>query len=356
MDDAQPPLLFSSRAVLDWLVTPPAGSAACSASACLPLGYSSRFHQLANGTCQPALGWPPEMAGGLYCRGPTAATPPPAQGVQYNLTWPRAHAPGGPVTVAFFRGTDCGAAPPLWSSQPLDPAVDGFAAHVAITVPDSILGDDVFLRVQGAGPSDRNYSDMFSVQRRAVLTAGGCVGNPRLPVTQPPATPPARCKAWPTWNLTALATGWCEVQAKGCRQYRCAPHGRSFGTPLGASLAFKLEPITAAAAWVHAFRRFTWTCDPHALCCAPHAYRRPQDFQDGGRVVFKLQARHRLHSAVLTQPQQPGARRGGRARGAAGAGRAGDWVLRPRVTRAGRRHGCPGLVAIETPLVMLMQG
>ena len=162
----------------------------------------------------------------FYC-----STPNPCavvmQGVKYNITWPSALAPTSPITITFWKGTDCGFAAPLWSSAALSPAVSGFVSFVELQVPDSILGDDVFLRVQGAAASDRNYTDIFSVQKRAVVTPAGCVNNPRLRAAQPPAPPPAHCKPWLAWNLTQLATGLCEIKATGCREYRWVARLRS---------------------------------------------------------------------------------------------------------------------------------
>lgn len=151
-------------------------------------------------------------------------------GVAYNITWPRWHAPKDPtVNIALFKATDCAGATPLFAvagaSPVTPPAGPGYDyTYVTVTLPedDSLLGDNMFFRLEGTGTGQRNYSEVFAVQRKAVQSASpdGCVTNPRLPAAQPPAAPPRHCRPELRWNLTKLSTGWCEFDVNGCRTYR----------------------------------------------------------------------------------------------------------------------------------------
>lgn len=151
------------------------------------------------------------------------------QGVEYNVTWPASHAPANEVSIELFAGTDCDSAPPLATAGPVRPRVAGFEAFAPFTVPASIQGAaGYFLRIQDRvtgernySTGQRNYSEIFTVQPLQLQGgAGGCVVNPLLPPTQPFAVPAPRCSPELKWNISAMPTGICEVQAHGCRYYR----------------------------------------------------------------------------------------------------------------------------------------
>ena len=108
----------------------------------------------------------------LACRAAlwTHRTFPYLQGYSYNLTWPRQHAPTGPLTIALFNTTDCNGAAPLLTLTSQQPTVTASTAWLTILVPNA-SAPAAFFRITNS-QGQRNYSELFSIQPPYVVSAG----------------------------------------------------------------------------------------------------------------------------------------------------------------------------------------
>jgi hypothetical protein len=113
---------------------------------------------------------------------------------------PASHTSPGDLTLSLFQDTDCNDANPLATSGPVKPLTLGFDSYIPFTVPASSEGSGYFIRIDNPATGQRNYSEVFVVQKLQVQgSAGGCVVNPLLPPSQPFVKPPNRCSPEYKW-------------------------------------------------------------------------------------------------------------------------------------------------------------
>lgn len=125
---------------------------------------------------------------------------PHTQGIAYNITMPASHtSPTAAVTLSLFQGSDCNSATPLQITGPVKPQTLGFDSYVPFTLPASAEGLGFFIRVENPATGQRNYSEVFEIQKQQLQGPGGCLVNPLLPPNQPFVRPPNRCSPEYKW-------------------------------------------------------------------------------------------------------------------------------------------------------------
>jgi hypothetical protein len=121
------------------------------------------------------------------------------QGITYNITMPTSHTPAVDLTLSLFQGSDCNGVNPLATSGPVKPQTLGFDSYLSFTIPASVEGLGFFIRIENLATGQRNYSEIFTVQKVQVQRPNGCMVNPLLPANQPFIKPPNRCSPEYKW-------------------------------------------------------------------------------------------------------------------------------------------------------------
>jgi hypothetical protein len=121
------------------------------------------------------------------------------QGITYNITLPASLTPAADLTLSLFQGSDCNSATPLATAGPVKPQTLGFDSYLPFTVPASAEGLGFFIRVDNPATGQRNYSEVFEVQKVQMQGPNGCLVNLLLPASQPFMKPPSRCSPEYTW-------------------------------------------------------------------------------------------------------------------------------------------------------------
>jgi hypothetical protein len=112
---------------------------------------------------------------------------------------PASHTSTADLTVSLFQGSDCDGATPLTTASPVKPQTLGFESYLPFTVPASAEGPGFFIRIENPATGQRNYSEVFAVQKQQLQGPTGCVVNPLLPPSQPFVRPANRCSAEYKW-------------------------------------------------------------------------------------------------------------------------------------------------------------
>jgi len=77
------------------------------------------------------------------------------QGLSYNLTFPRAHAPVGPLDISLYQGSNCGPeAAPLHTFPTQAASLAGDSGWVTLTMPAAVAGAGLFLQITGPTGAD----------------------------------------------------------------------------------------------------------------------------------------------------------------------------------------------------------